>query len=89
MYRRALKTFAAAALITTIMGTSVFADDLDTLKTQQQEAQQQVDNLTQQLAYLLTEIESLVTASFTEKEIIIGGGNCYDLRNRYADKTLA
>lgn len=59
MYRRALKTFAAAALITTIMGTSVFADDLDTLKTQQQEAQQQVDNLTQQLAYLLTEIESL------------------------------
>ena len=33
MYRRALKTFAAAALITTIMGTSVFADDLDTLKT--------------------------------------------------------
>ena len=37
----------------------------------------------------ITEIESLVTASFTEKEIIIGGGNCYDLRNRYADKTLA
>ena len=49
MYRRALKTFAAAALITTIMGTSVFADDLDTLKTQQQEAQQQVDNLTRQI----------------------------------------
>ncbi len=59
MYRRALKTFAAAALITTIMGTSVFADDLDTLKTQQQEAQQKVDDLTQQLAYLLTEIENL------------------------------
>ena len=41
MYRRALKTVAAAALITSIMGTSVFADDLTTLKSQQQEAQQQ------------------------------------------------
>lgn len=60
MYRRALKKFAAAALITTIMGTSVFADDnLNTLKSQQQEAQQKVDDLTQQLAYLLTEIEGL------------------------------
>ena len=35
MYRRALKTVAAAALITSIMGTSVFADDLTTLKSQQ------------------------------------------------------
>ena len=59
MYRRALKTFAAAALITSIMGTSVFADDLNSLKNQQQEAQQKVDDLTQQLAYLLTEIEGL------------------------------
>ena len=50
MYRRALKTVAAAALITSIMGTSVFADDLTTLKSQQQEAQQKVDALTQQLA---------------------------------------
>ena len=32
MYRRALKTVAAAALITSIMGTSVFADDLTTFK---------------------------------------------------------
>ncbi len=36
MYRRALKTVAAAALITSIMGTSGFADDLTTLKSQQQ-----------------------------------------------------
>mgnify|MGYP004513029835 FL=1 len=59
MYRRALKTVAAAALITSIMGTSVFADDLTTLKNQQQEAQQKVDDLTQQLAYLLSEIDNL------------------------------
>ena len=59
MYRRALKTVAAAALITSIMGTSVFADDLTTLKSQQQEAQQKVDDLTQQLAYLLSEIDNL------------------------------
>lgn len=59
MYRRVLKTVAAAALITTIMGSTVFADDIDSLKNQKQQAQQEVDDISEQLAYLLTEISNL------------------------------
>ena len=29
----------------------------------------------------VTEFESMVTASFTQKDIVIGGGNCYALRD--------
>ncbi|MDO5382589.1 MAG: NlpC/P60 family protein [Eubacteriales bacterium] len=59
MYKRILKTFAAAVMITAITGTTVFADDVNTLKNSKNQAQNELDQLEDQLAYLLTEMDKL------------------------------
>ena len=64
MRKRVFKTFAAAALATTIVGTTIigstaFADEISTLTQQKQDKQNELDQLQQQAAYLLTEMSSL------------------------------
>lgn len=64
MRKRVFKTFAAAALATTIAGTTIigstaFADEISTLTQQKQDKQNELDQLQQQAAYLLTEMSSL------------------------------
>ena len=63
MRKRVFKTFAAAALATTIAGTTIigstaFADEISTLTQQKQDKQNELDQLQQQAAYLLTEMSS-------------------------------
>ena len=64
MRKRVFKTFAVAALATTIAGTTIigstaFADEISTLTQQKQDKQNELDQLQQQAAYLLTEMSSL------------------------------
>lgn len=59
MRKRIFKTLGAVALITAISGTTVFADDVTSLKGQKEEAQQEIDRLENELSYLLVELDEL------------------------------
>lgn len=59
MRKRIVKSFIAATLITSIMGMTVFADEVSDLKKKQQQGQEELENLEDQLAYLLLQMNDL------------------------------
>lgn len=59
MRKRIAKSFMAAMLITTITGTSVWADEVTDLTNKKNEAQQQLDQTQSELAYLLVQMDEL------------------------------
>ena len=62
MRKRIFKGFAAVLLSSTLTVSTVFAvfaDDVDKLKQQKQQTQQELDNLQDQWAYLLQQMDEL------------------------------
>ena len=62
MRKRIFKGFAAVLLSSTLTVSTVFAvfaDDVDKLKQQKQQTQQELDNLQDQWAYLLQQMDDL------------------------------
>lgn len=59
MRKRIFKGIAAVLLMTTITASTVFADDVDKLKQQKEEEQKKLNNLEDDWAYLLTQMDEL------------------------------
>ena len=59
MRKRIAKTFVAAALITSIAGTSVWADDVTDLTNKKNAAESQLSQTQSELAYLLVQMDEL------------------------------
>lgn len=59
MRKRIVKSFIAVTLITSIMGMTVFADEVSDLQKKQQQGQAELENLEDQLAYLLLQMNDL------------------------------
>lgn len=70
MKKRIIKTVVASVMIACIAATTVFADDINSLKNQQQEAKDELSNQKKELAYLLSQINSL-EADMAELQIEI------------------
>lgn len=59
MRKRILRSLTAAALITSIMGMTVFADEVTDLKSEQSSVQQELEDTENELAYLMAQMEEL------------------------------
>ena len=75
MRKRIFKGFAAVLLSSTLTVSTVFAvfaDDVDKLKQQKQQTQQELDNLQDQWAYLLQQMDDLDELSVHCQKILSG-----------------
>ena len=70
MRKRIAKTFVAAALITSIAGTSVWADDVTDLTNKKNAAQSQLSQTQSELAYLLVQMDELEVKMHDKNEEI-------------------
>ena len=70
MRKRIAKTFVAAALITSIAGTSVWADDVTDLTTKKNAAESQLSQTQSELAYLLVQMDELEVKMHDKNEEI-------------------
>jgi cell wall-associated NlpC family hydrolase len=70
MRKRIAKSLVAAMLVTTITGTTVFADEVTDLTNQKSEAQSELDNLQTELAYLLVQIDELESKMYAKNDEI-------------------
>ena len=70
MRKRIAKTFVAAALITSIAGTSVWADDVTDLKNKKKAAESQLSQTQSELAYLLVQMDELEVKMHDKNEEI-------------------
>ena len=70
MRKRIAKTFVAAALITSIAGTSVWADDVTDLTNKKNAAESQVSQTQSELAYLLVQMDELEVKMHDKNEEI-------------------
>lgn len=61
MFRKFFKTTAAVMLITSMTVMTVFADDVSDLNKKKQQAQNEVDQLQNELSYLLVQMDDLET----------------------------
>ena len=59
MRKRILRSLTAAVLITSIMGMTVFADEVTDLKSEQSSVQQELEDTENELAYLMAQMEEL------------------------------
>lgn len=70
MCKRIAKTFVAAALITSIAGTSVWADDVTDLTNKKNAAESQLSQTQSELAYLLVQMDELEVKMHDKNEEI-------------------
>ena len=70
MRKRIAKTFVAAALITSISGTSVWADDVTDLTNKKNAAESQLSQTQSELAYLLVQMDELEVKMHDKNEEI-------------------
>ncbi len=70
MRKRIAKTFVAAALITSIAGTSVWADDVTDLTNKKNAAERQLSQTQSELAYLLVQMDELEVKMHDKNEEI-------------------
>ena len=70
MRKRIAKTFVAAALITCIAGTSVWADDVTDLTNKKNAAESQLSQTQSELAYLLVQMDELEVKMHDKNEEI-------------------
>lgn len=70
MRKRIVKTFVAAALITSIAGTSVWADDVTDLTNKKNAAESQLSQTQSELAYLLVQMDELEVKMHDKNEEI-------------------
>ena len=70
MRKRIAKTFVAAALITSIAGTSVWADDVTALTNKKNAAESQLSQTQSELAYLLVQMDELEVKMHDKNEEI-------------------
>lgn len=70
MRKRIAKTFVAAALITSIAGTSVWADDVTDLTNKKNVAESQLSQTQSELAYLLVQMDELEVKMHDKNEEI-------------------
>ena len=70
MRKRIAKTFVAAALITSIAGTSVWADDVTDLTNKKNAAESQLSQTQSELAYLLEQMDELEVKMHDKNEEI-------------------
>ena len=70
MRKRIAKTFGAAALITSIAGTSVWADDVTDLTNKKNAAESQLSQTQSELAYLLVQMDELEVKMHDKNEEI-------------------
>ena len=70
MRKRIAKTFVAAALITSIAGTSVWADDVTDLTNKKNAAESQLSQTQSELAYLLVQMDELEVKMHDKNEEI-------------------
>ena len=70
MRKRIAKTFVAAALITSIAGTSVWADDVTDLTNKKNAAESQLNQTQSELAYLLVQMDELEVKMHDKNEEI-------------------
>lgn len=70
MRKRIAKTFVAAALITGIAGTSVWADDVTDLTNKKNAAESQLSQTQSELAYLLVQMDELEVKMHDKNEEI-------------------
>lgn len=70
MRKRNAKTFVAAALITSIAGTSVWADDVTDLTNKKNAAESQLSQTQSELAYLLVQMDELEVKMHDKNEEI-------------------
>ena len=70
MRKRIAKTFVAAALITSIAGTSVWADDVTDLTNKKNAAESQLSQTQSELAYLLLQMDELEVKMHDKNEEI-------------------
>ena len=70
MRKRIAKTFVAAALITSIDGTSVWADDVTDLTNKKNAAESQLSQTQSELAYLLVQMDELEVKMHDKNEEI-------------------
>ena len=70
MRKRIAKTFVAAALITSIAGTSVWADDATDLTNKKNAAESQLSQTQSELAYLLVQMDELEVKMHDKNEEI-------------------
>lgn len=70
MRKRIAKTFVAAALITSIVGTSVWADDVTDLTNKKNAAESQLSQTQSELAYLLVQMDELEVKMHDKNEEI-------------------
>ena len=70
MRKRIAKTFVAAALITSIAGTSVWADDVTDLTNKKNAAESQLSQTQSELAYLLVQMDELEVQMHDKNEEI-------------------
>lgn len=70
MRKRIAKTFVAAALITSIAGTSVWADDVTDLTNKKNAAESQLSQTQSELAYLLVQMDELEVKMHDKNEDI-------------------
>ena len=70
MRKRIAKTFVAAALITSIAGTSVWADDVTDLTNKKNAAESQLSQTQAELAYLLVQMDELEVKMHDKNEEI-------------------
>ena len=59
MRKRIMRSLTAAVLITSIMGMTVFADEVTDLKSEQSSVQQELEDTENELAYLMAQMEEL------------------------------
>ena len=70
MRKRIAKTFVAAALITSLAGTSVWADDVTDLTNKKNAAESQLSQTQSELAYLLVQMDELEVKMHDKNEEI-------------------
>ena len=70
MRKRIAKTFVAAALITSIAGTSVWADDVTDLTNKKNAAESQLSQTQSELSYLLVQMDELEVKMHDKNEEI-------------------
>ena len=70
MRKRIARTFVAAALITSIAGTSVWADDVTDLTNKKNAAESQLSQTQSELAYLLVQMDELEVKMHDKNEEI-------------------
>ena len=93
MRKRIAKTFVAAALITSIAGTSVWADDVTDLTNKKNAAESQLSQTQSELAYLLVQMDEL-EVKMHDKNEEIDQANAdlavaeQNMQNRYDDMKL-